>query len=81
MATRVFEGIKFREKFFKEDHPRYILAKFGTNWLGGLGGVDVQRNCRRCKTDATPGRFPPSRFAAKLKVRLNYTVELNFYEL
>ena len=26
---------------FKEDHPRNIPAKFGSNWPCGLGGVDV----------------------------------------
>ena len=37
MATRVFDRIKF----FKEDHPCNIPAKFGSNWPSGLGGVDV----------------------------------------
>ena len=41
MATRVFDGIKFWEQFYKEDHPRNIPAKFGSNWPGGLGGLDV----------------------------------------
>ena len=42
MATRVFDGIKSCEQFiFKEDHPMNIPARFGSNWLSGLGGVDV----------------------------------------
>ena len=41
MATRVFYGIKFCEKFFKEDLPRNISAKFGLDWPNCLGGDDV----------------------------------------
>ena len=42
MATRVFKGIKLSEQFYKkEDHPRNIPVKFGSNWPSGLGGVDV----------------------------------------
>ena len=37
MATSVFDGIKF----FEEDLLRNIPAKFGPNWLSGLGGEDV----------------------------------------
>ena len=40
MATRVFDGITLRT-IFKEDHPRNIPAKFGSNWPRGLGGADV----------------------------------------
>ena len=41
MATRVFDGIKFCKHFFKQDHPRNIPAKFGSNCSSSLGGVDV----------------------------------------
>ena len=37
MATRVFDGIKFFEQYFK-DLPRNIPAKFSPNWPRGLGG-------------------------------------------
>ena len=54
MATRVFDGIKFCEQFYKEDLPRNIPAKFGPNWPSGLGGVDVLRivvDARRTPSD------------------------------
>ena len=41
MATRVFDGIKFCEQFFKEDLTKNIPAKFGPNWPSGLGEDDV----------------------------------------
>ena len=35
MATRVFDGTKF----FENDLPKNIPAKFGPNWPSGLGNV------------------------------------------
>ena len=36
---------------FEEDLPRNIPAKFSPNWLSGLGGEDVYRNCWRRMTE------------------------------
>ena len=53
MATRVFDGIKFCEQFFKEDLPRNIPAKFGANWPNGLGGEEIVDDAQRT-TDTSP---------------------------
>ena len=43
MASRVLDGIKFCEQYFKEELLRNIPAKFSPNWSNGLLEKDLVR--------------------------------------